>query len=320
MESENQLKKVSVVIPCFKDSSTLELALKSVFSQSYKVSEIIVVNDASPETTEIEAILSTYPTVIYIKNNQNKGLAASRNIGVNAATEEIISFIDADDELHPQKIEAQMTLFQSGTAFSCRVMRISNERERAILKKYTGHWKHSIYRSSLSIIKSNKLTGASLLIEKNLFMAIGGYDESLRSCEDFDLWLRLLDSGIKAVNIELPLYLYRLNDNGLSRNYVEISKWEIAVLKKYFLRKSHSKLYSQYMSFIYTFWIFKHLVRFEECRDPVLLQNINNNLILINKNLIARLSLIVIRFFKIPSLVLYLRNIKNIVGCNYSKA
>jgi glycosyltransferase involved in cell wall biosynthesis len=301
---------ISVIIPCYKDSLTLARAIDSVLSQTLRINEIIVVNDASPETSAIEAVLSNYPNVVYIKNVHNKGLAASRNIGVNAATGEIISFIDADDELHPQKIEAQMALFQKRTAFSCRVTRISSEIDRAVLKKYTGHWRHSIYSRSSSIIKSNKLTGASLLIEKDLFLSVGGYDESLRSCEDFDLWLRLLDSGIKAVNIELPLYLYRLNNNGLSRNYLEISKWEMAVLKKYFLSKSYSKLYSQYISFIYTFWILKHLVRFEECRDPVLLQNINKNLILINKNLIARLSLVIIRFFKIPSLVFHLRNIK----------
>lgn len=286
--------KISVIVPCFKDSATLKRSLDSIFSQTYTVNEIIVVNDASPETIEIEAILSTYPSVLYIKNNNNKGLAASRNIGVNAATGNIISFLDADDELHPQKIEAQIALFSPNEAISCQVARIGNEVGMNRIKLYPTNWRFSIHRKSAHLIKKNVLTGASILIGKNLFLSIGGYDESLRSCEDFDLWLRLLDAGIPVLNIKLPLYLYRDNESGLSRNYLNISKWEIEVLRKYFERKESSKLFDQYKYFIYFIWLIKHLVRYEECKNPVLLENIIKNIELINESAVFKFIFILI--------------------------
>lgn len=286
--------KISVIVPCFKDSATLKRSLDSIFSQTYTVNEIIVVNDASPETIEIEAILSTYPTVLYIKNNNNKGLAASRNIGVNAATGDIISFLDADDELHPQKIEAQLAIFKPNRAISCQVARIGNEVGVNRIKLYPANWRFSIHRKSAHIIKRNVLTGASILMEKNLFLSIGSYDESLRSCEDFDLWLRLLDAGIPVLNIKLPLYLYRVNESGLSRNYLNISKWEILVLNKYFERKESSKLFDQYKYFIYFIWLIKHLVRYEECKNPVLLENIIKNIELINESTVFKFTFILI--------------------------
>lgn len=286
--------KISVIVPCFKDSATLKRSLDSIFSQTYTVNEIIVVNDASPETLEIEAILSTYPTVLYIKNNNNKGLAASRNIGVNAATGDIISFLDADDELHPQKIEAQIALFNATEAISCQVARIGNEVGINKIKLYPTDWRFSIHRKSAHLIKKNVLTGASILMEKNLFLSIGGYDESLRSCEDFDLWLRLLDAGIPVLNIKLPLYLYRVNESGLSRNYLNISKWEILVLRKYFEGKEPSKLFDQYKYFIYFIWLIKHLVRYEECKNPVFLENIKKNIELINESTVFKFTFILI--------------------------
>ena len=294
--------KISVIVPCFKDSATLKRSLDSIFSQTYKVNEIIVVNDASPETIEIEAILSTYSTVLYIKNNNNKGLAASRNIGVNAATGDIISFLDADDELHPQKIEAQIALFNPNIAISCQVARIGNEVGVNRIKLYPTNLRFSIHRKSTHLIKRNVLTGASILMGKSLFLSIGGYDESLRSCEDFDLWLRLLDAGIPVLNIKLPLYLYRVNEAGLSRNYLNISKWEIEVLRKYFELKDSSILFDQYMYFIYFIWLIKHLVRYEECKNPILLENTIKNIELINEGTVFKFTFILILKLRIAFL------------------
>lgn len=287
-------RTVSVIIPCYEDASTLSRAIDSVLNQSAKISEIIVVNDCSPQSSEIEKIIARYSNLIYIKNEKNKGLAASRNIGVNAATGDIISFLDADDELHPQKIEAQIALFSPNEAISCQVARIGNEVGMNRIKLYPTNWRFSIHRKSAHLIKKNVLTGASILIGKNLFLSVGGYDESLRSCEDFDLWLRLLDAGIPVLNIKLPLYLYRVNESGLSRNYLNISKWEIEVLRKYFERKESSKLFDQYKYFIYFIWLIKHLVRYEECKNPVLLENIIKNIELINESTVFKFTFILI--------------------------
>ena len=117
---------VSVIIPCFKNSSTLSEAIDSVLAQSYPVNEIIVVNDCSPETPEINSIINSCPSVRSGVNSRNIGLAASRNVGANLSTSELLRFLDADDLLHPHKIELQCSIYTPGIAVSCNNLRFKN--------------------------------------------------------------------------------------------------------------------------------------------------------------------------------------------------
>jgi len=298
--------RVSVVIPCFKDSATLGRALDSVFAQSRPADEVIVVNDASPETSEIEAVLVAYPSVKYVVNAANLGLAATRNAGVHAASGEIVCFLDADDELHPQKIELQLSLYRPGRAVSCSVERIGDERGIDRVAPYTGEVKHSVLADSSVLVRRNMLTGASLMLSRELFLSLGGYDETLRSCEDFDLWLRLLDAGVPAFNIDLPLYLYRVNENGLSRNLLNISYWELEVVKKHYARHRRAGEQPSGEASTLVIWLFKHFVRYERCRDPRLIEATRRNLQLLGEWPLARGLLLVAQKTGLPRLVGFL--------------
>ncbi len=270
--------RVSVIIPCYKDAATLGEALTSVFAQTRLPDEVILVNDASPETKQIVAVLADFPSVRYVVNKTNLGLAATRNAGVEAASGDVVSFLDADDELHPQKIELQLSVYRPRLAIACNNARIGNERGISQVEHFTGKVKCSVFKDAARVIRKTALTGASLMISRDDFLALGGYDEALRSCEDFDFWLRILDAGIRAVNISLPLYLYRINDAGLSRNLLNISYWELEVVKKYYMR--HRLNGDQRLSETVTYgvWLFKHLVRYEQSRDPKLLEVTRHNI------------------------------------------
>ena len=282
---------VSVVIPCYKDSATLSRALDSVYAQTHAVDEIIVVNDASPETNAIVAVLAAYPGVKYIVNRKNLGLAATRNAGVRVASGDIVCFLDADDELHPQKIELQWSLYHPKRAISCNVMRIGDERGVDRVVFHHGEIRYSECGDSSRLVRRNTLTGASLFISRTLFLAHGGYDETLRSCEDFDLWLRLLDAGITVLNIEWPLYLYRLNEQGLSRNLLNISYWELEVVKKHYARHYRRGESPPDEGSTLALWLFRHFVRYAQCRDPKLLQNSRENLNLLEAWPLTRVAL-----------------------------
>lgn len=247
-------------------------------AQSRRPDEIIVVNDASPETAEIEAVLIAYPQVDYVVNSQNLGLAATRNAGVQAASSEIVSFLDADDELHPQKLEMQLSLYRPARTISCCVARIGDERGTDSVVTYSREPKYSVFTDSSVLVRKNILTGASMMLSRELFLSLGGYDESLRSCEDFDFWLRVLDTGIPAYNINLPLYLYRVNENGLSRNMLNISYWELEVVKKYYGRQHLVGARPSGEAITLGIWLFKHFVRYEYCRDQRLLQMTYRNI------------------------------------------
>lgn len=295
--------RVSVVIPCYKDAGTLARALDSVLGQSRPVDEIIVVNDASPQRREIEAVLGGYPQVRYIINSQNMGLAATRNVGVEKATGDVISFLDADDELHPQKIQLQLDLYRPDCAVACGVVRIADERGTDRVVAYSGVLKYSMVRDSAKLVRRNNLTGASLLISRSLFLSHGGYDTDLRSCEDFDLWLRLLDAGVSVFNIDMPLYLYRINPVGLSRNFFNISYWELMVVRKYLARCRQRAMPMKGEDMTLFIWLFKHFVRYEECRDSRLLSANIQNMALLDSSPFLKQLLNTLRLMRLTWLV-----------------
>lgn len=252
---------VSIVIPCYRDSKTLSAAIGSLYKQTYSNIEIILVNDASPETTEIEEVLGRYKGVVYIKNEINVGLAASRNVGIKNSKGECVAFLDADDEWHPRKLELQMKYVADNIAVACDVeefianppkLRVFSEAQESDIQ---------VVENNLKFSFQNYLTGASLLAPKSLLLKVGGYDESLRSCEDYDLWLRLLEEKATLIHLRLPLYYYRFNAAGLSKNVNAISFWELEVVKRHLQRNSHRLRFILFKYPIWITWLFRHLIR-----------------------------------------------------------
>lgn len=264
------LNSVAVIIPCYRDANTLARALDSVRAQTHGVNEVIVVNDASPETAAIEQVLTNYPEVIYKKNQTNIGLAATRNVGVDLSTSDIVSFLDADDQLHPQKIELQLALCAGEVAVTCGVRRVSTACECAMISRFKGGDIETKTVKKARFLFRNSLTGAALMIRRDIFLRMGGYDSSLRSCEDFDLWLRLISSRIKVISIDCPLYFYYYNPHGLSNNFRNISRWELIVLNKHLTA-------GFWTSIVLCVWLGKHVVRARWTRDNVLLDETFEN-------------------------------------------
>jgi GT2 family glycosyltransferase len=118
-----------------------------------------------------------------------------------------------------------------------------------------------VVKSNFKFSFKNYLTGASLLAPKSLLLNVGGYDQSLRSCEDYDLWLRLLEEGATLIHLRLPLYFYRFNAAGLSKNVNAISFWELEVIKRHLQRNSKRPQFILLNYPIWTTWLFRHLVR-----------------------------------------------------------
>ena len=236
---------VCVIIPCYNDSETLNRALISVFNQTRLADEIIVVNDCSPKSRAIEKIVSLYPQVFYIKNDKNLGPSSSRNIGVKHSNSDLISFLDADDEVHPQKIEVQLRVYRPNYAVTCAFARKNNfasgKTNQSLKIKY--------YENKKKLLVRNTLNGAGMLVSKKLLLMVGGYDKNLRSCEDWDLWLRLIDNGVKIIKIKFPLYLYHNNPNSLSNNYCNISYYETKCIEKHTADVNYSSLFRQFLWF-----------------------------------------------------------------------
>ena len=277
------MKLVSVIIPCYKDSKTLCRAINSVVAQSYKLIEIIVINDCSPETEIIEKYLQNYPRIKYFYNKKNLGLAASRNKGIQLAKGEIVAFLDADDEYHPDKIKIQLEYLEENTVVTCEVLNILPNG-----KSYSKLRSDRLIIQPREIMFSNKLNGAGLLCQKKLIISMGGYNPSLKSCEDYDLWLRFLSIGIKVNVISKPLYLYHYNSEGLSKNIRNISRWELRVIQQY-TSNMDLKWKNNFNYILVMFvWLIRHLIRSEDTANLKLREDTLKNGILLNKSPILK--------------------------------
>jgi glycosyltransferase involved in cell wall biosynthesis len=268
--------RLTLVIPCYRDAHTLGRALDSVAKQTRPPDETIVVDDASPHADMIRDLVRGRPGVRCVRNEENSGLAASRNRGIAEASGDIVTFLDADDEAHPQRFEWQVRYVDAGTAVACDLQHITPG-TAPDLGAFTGA-KVDVVRGVGKLIYANRLCGASLMAHAGLLRSVGGYDTSLRSSEDFDLWLRLLAGGVTVRRIRLPLYLYHDNPEGLSRRYRNIAESELQVVRKFVSAGHAGDPESLHAATILGVWLLRHFLRAKALSDPALRQQAQQNL------------------------------------------
>ena len=108
--------RVSVVIPYYNTAELVGETLDSVVAQTYKDFEIILVNDDSPDTARLEAVLAAYGDKVHYIRTENRGVSAARNIGIRAARGELIALIDSDDIWMPDYLEFQVAQLDADPA------------------------------------------------------------------------------------------------------------------------------------------------------------------------------------------------------------
>lgn len=116
---------VSVIIPTYNRAYVLGEAVKSVFEQSYKKIEIIVVDDGSTDNTQSIAASDLGAEVVYIRHNDNRGEAAATNTGVLNSRGEFIVFLDSDDKMRPEKINRQVAFMRADPFLDACFTRLS---------------------------------------------------------------------------------------------------------------------------------------------------------------------------------------------------
>lgn len=223
--------KISAIIPTFNRPKRTLTAIQSVLNQSQPVSEIIVIDDASSVANQ-NALKSLTEglDIRLITHDKNKGVSAARNTGIEAAKSEWLAFLDSDDEWLPTKIEKQSeSLKKTKLLFS-----YTEEnwiRKGNLVLKGKKHKKHKgfVYKEALKLCFIGPSTS---LVHQSVLKNIGLFDEDLKVCEDYDLWLRLT-SKYEVDFIEEPL----INKTGghedqLSTMFYAMDYWRLLALKK----------------------------------------------------------------------------------------
>ena len=221
--------KISVIIPTFNRKKTLERAIQSVMNQSLSPFEILIIDDGSNDGTE-EWIKENFQNIKYIYQN-NHGVSSARNIGIENAYGDWVAFLDSDDEWLPNKLNEQvkaiesnpeMKFFHTNEIWIRNGLRVNQMKKH---KKYGGY----IFEKCLDICR---ISPSSVLIQKEVFDNIGIFDESLRVCEDYDLWLRIT-SKYPVVFLDIPLiYKYGGHADQLSKVNDGIESYRIQSLEK----------------------------------------------------------------------------------------
>lgn len=220
--------QITVVIPTYNRYTLLHRAINSVLSQTYKPSEIIVVDDGSTDNTS--EIQNDFSSVKYIYQ-KNSGVSAARNRGIKSATTEWIAFLDSDDRWFPSKLEEQVKFHQENRDILMSYtdeLWIRDGVNVKIPKKFRKVGKDS-FMENLSYCN---IAPSSALIHKNLFESVGMFDETLEVCEDYDLWLRIsLKNTIALVDKKL-IQKYAGHEDQLSFKHWGMDRFRIITLEK----------------------------------------------------------------------------------------
>jgi len=219
---------VSVVLPTYNRYTFLKRALVSVFVQTYKPSEVIVIDDGSTDNTS--QIKQDFPAIKYFYQ-KNKGVSSARNLGIKKASYEWIAFLDSDDEWHKDKLKEQVAFHKQNPDILMSYTDekwIRDTKEVKIpkkFKKYSGE----VFNKCLSHCI---IAPSASLIHKDLFFKIGLFDESLEVCEDYDLWLRIaLEHPIGLVDKKL-ITKYAGHNDQLSFKHWGMDRFRVIALEK----------------------------------------------------------------------------------------
>lgn len=209
---EPTLELVSVVIPVYNAEKHLEATLASVFAQTYQNIEIVAVDDGSQDRSV--SILEQYPDRVRVIKQSNKGAAAARNRGVREAKGEWIAFIDADDLWTDDKVQRQLeacgqfdwshtdSIFLGGVNDGCKDSDFTAKYQGNVLNK---------------LVCGNFIGTSSCMIRRKVFLESCGFNESLRSIQDWELWVRI--SKYHAIGyLDTPSMIYRVHSISTSRN------------------------------------------------------------------------------------------------------
>ncbi len=179
---------ISVIIPTYNRYTLLKRAITSLYNQTYQPKEIIVVDDGATDDTF--QIKNDFPEILYIYQ-ANRGVSAARNVGIQKASCKWIAFLDSDDEFHPQKLQKQVEFHKKNPAILMSYTAenwIRNGKEVKIPKKYRKIGK-DIFLENLSYCN---IAPSSVFLHRKILDDVGLFDENLEVCEDYDMWLRIV--------------------------------------------------------------------------------------------------------------------------------
>lgn len=213
-------KLISIIMPAYNANKTIQESIESILKQTYTNWELIIIDDSSKDNTLniIEEYRKNDHRIKIIKNEENLGVAETRNKGLNKAQGDYIAFLDADDMWINTKLEKQLTfMLNNNLTFTFTdIIVLNGGKEKEI------HFDKVIDFNKL--LKSNQISCLTVMLESSLIL-----ESRMKSIghEDYLFWLEIIKKNdIKAYNVNEVLGYYREASGSLSSNKIKAAKWQ----------------------------------------------------------------------------------------------
>lgn len=296
---------ISVIIPVYNGERTIYDAVTSVLNQSFEEFELLVINDGSQDST-LDILAEIKDPRLKIHSFPNEGLSASRNRGIRRASGEYVSFLDADDMWTPDKLESQLAALRgqpdaavcySWTDF---IDQEGNPLGYGIHTTRNGH----VFPDLLKFYFVG--SGSNALIRKTAFDAVGLFDESLKSVEDWDMFLRLATTYQFAAVPQAQI-LYRIVDDSLSSDVLRMEREMLKVVDRAYAQEpgkslSHLKKYT--LANLYLYLASRALKGTSSRQHGILAGRFMWRAYLQNPQILKQVSYVLTLLFKMGSVIL----------------
>lgn len=217
--------KVSIIMPVYKATATIEQAVASVVTQSYDNWELVIIDDACPEDScrVIRDQVKNNSQIIQIDNATNQGVVISRNAGIAQATGQILAFLDSDDYWQSDKLERQMAKIEEGYDVVCaNYLRVRQNSESVVVT-------HKQKFNFLDMLKSNQIGNLTGMYRCD---RIGKVYQKQVGHEDYLMWLEIVKRADTGYCVQEPLAYYRVSNDSLSSNKFQAMTWQWAIYRK----------------------------------------------------------------------------------------
>jgi len=226
---------VSVIVPSYNAAPFIEETLNSIFAQTYRDYEVIVVNDGSPDTPKLERVLAPYQNRIAYIKQENRGPAGARNTGIRHAHGEFLAFLDSDDIWLPEFLERQLNFFRENPSFDLVCADCVYFGDTTLQGK---SWQ------SLDPIEPPvtwekilpRYGGAFpsfVLVRRQIVSKVGFFDQESSPLEDYNYWLRLLYCGGKWAYHPKVLGRRRVHSQSLTYDHDVVIPTAITALQRF---------------------------------------------------------------------------------------
>lgn len=226
-----QAQTVSIIIPAYNQAGYVLQAVQSVLDQTHPDFELVIVDDGSTDETP-QLLTNILDQRVRIVRQANGGLSAARNTGIHESSAPLVAFLDADDYFMPDMLEVLVAYLGNhpdiGLVSGETI--IVSEDGQPISKSRNKPAGMQIQ----NLLVGNPFSACSVMLRRVWLDRVGCFDESLRACEDWELWQRLAYAGCKLAWVEHMVVAYRYHGGQMTREPERMRKAIFQTLDKFF--------------------------------------------------------------------------------------